>query len=84
MKESAMEQYKQILDIDPTFSSARLSLAKLYLLEGRREEAIDFLDGLLERFPPAKREFVCLRCGHKSSEPLWRCPSCREWSSFNV
>lgn len=84
LRETAMDQYKLILDIDPTFSSARLSLAKLYLVEGRREEAMDLLDNLLQSFPPARKEFACKRCGHKSSEPLWRCPSCGEWNSFNV
>lgn len=82
--ESAVEQYKQILDFDPAFSSARLSLAKLYLLEGRREEAMELLENLMQSFPPAKKEFACKRCGYKSSEPLWKCPSCREWSSFNI
>ena len=84
LKESAVEQYRHILDIDPAFSSARISLAKLYLDRGRKEEMTDVLDSLLESFPPAKKEFICKRCGYKSSEPLWRCPSCKEWDSFNV
>jgi lipopolysaccharide biosynthesis regulator YciM len=84
MIESAVDQYKQILDIDPRFSSARLSLATIYLQEGRREEAMDLLDNLLERLPPAQKEFTCQRCGYKSSEPLWKCPSCKAWNSFNI
>jgi lipopolysaccharide biosynthesis regulator YciM len=82
--ETAVDQYRQILDIDPGFSSARLSLAKIYLTEGHPEEAVDLLDSLMRSFPPAQKEFACQRCGHKSSDPLWRCPSCREWNSFNI
>ncbi|MGB8656535.1 MAG: tetratricopeptide repeat protein [Candidatus Zixiibacteriota bacterium] len=82
--ESAVDQYRQILDIDPSFSSARLSLARLYLSEGRKEESIDLLDNLMESSPPANDEFSCRRCGHKTSQPLWKCPSCGEWNSFDI
>ena len=82
--ETAVDQYRQILDIDPSFSSARLSLATLYLSEGHQEEVVDLLDSLMRSFPPARREFACQQCGHKSFDPLWRCPSCREWNSFNI
>jgi lipopolysaccharide biosynthesis regulator YciM len=84
MIEPAIERYKQILDTDPAFLSAKLSLAKLYQQEGQKGEAIDLLDNLIESLPPAEKEFICQRCGHKSSEPLWRCPSCRSWNSFNI
>jgi lipopolysaccharide biosynthesis regulator YciM len=56
--ESAVEQYKQILDFDSAFSSARLSLAKLYLLEGRREEAMELLENLMQSFP---EKGICLQ-----------------------
>lgn len=82
--ETAVDQYRQILDIDPGFSSARLSLAILYLAERHQEEAVDLLDTLMRSFPPARKEFACQQCGYKSFDPLWRCPSCREWNSFNV
>jgi len=84
MVESAMERYTEILGTDPAFLSARLSLAKLYQQEGRKEDSVDLLDSIIESFPPAEKEFICQRCGHKSSEPLWRCPSCKIWNSFNI
>ncbi|KPK99477.1 MAG: hypothetical protein AMJ91_07635 [candidate division Zixibacteria bacterium SM23_73_3] len=84
MVESAIERYKHILDTDPSFSSARLSLAKLYQQQGQREKSIDFLDNLIEGLPPAEKEFICQRCGYKFTEPLWRCPSCKSWNSFNI
>jgi lipopolysaccharide biosynthesis regulator YciM len=82
--EPAIERYKQILDEDPGFLSARLSLAKLYQQEGRGEDSMDILDETIQNHPPAAKEFSCQRCGHKTTEPLWRCPSCKSWNSFNV
>ncbi len=84
LSETAADQYKQILDIDTGFSAARICLATLNLAEGHREEAMDLLAGLMQSLPPAQKEFACKRCGHKSSEPLWKCPSCQEWNTFNI
>jgi lipopolysaccharide biosynthesis regulator YciM len=82
--ETAADQYRQILDADPNYSAARLSLAMLHLASGRQEEAVDLLENLRQSFPPARREFACQRCGHKSAEPLWKCPSCGDWNSFKI
>jgi lipopolysaccharide biosynthesis regulator YciM len=59
-------------------------LARLYLQENRREESMEILERLTEKLPPDAEQFTCRRCGHKSTEPLWRCPSCKSWNSFNI
>ncbi|HEX7401079.1 MAG TPA: tetratricopeptide repeat protein [candidate division Zixibacteria bacterium] len=82
--ETAVDQYRQILDTDPDYSVARLSLAVLHLASGHQEEAMDLLENLVQSFPPARKEFICQRCGHKSAESLWKCPSCQEWNSFKI
>ena len=84
MIESAMEKYKQILDIASNFLSAKLSLAKLYQEEGRNEKSIDLLDSLIESLPPAFKEFACNQCRYKSPEPLWKCPQCGKLNSFDI
>jgi lipopolysaccharide biosynthesis regulator YciM len=84
MVEEAVEEYTQIIDADSSFLSARLSLAKLYQQEGRKEESIDLLDDLIEILPPAERVFTCSQCEHTTSQPLWRCPSCKSWNSFDI
>jgi lipopolysaccharide biosynthesis regulator YciM len=84
MIESAIEKYRQILDIDPNFLSAKLSLAKLFQEEGWSEKSMDLLEGLIESFSPARKEFVCNQCRYKSSEPLWKCPQCKRWNSFDI
>ncbi len=84
MTRSAVERYKQIMDIDPSFLSARLSLARLYLEEDRKEESLDLLDKVAETLPPSGEQFTCRSCGHRSPQALWRCPSCKSWNSFNI
>jgi lipopolysaccharide biosynthesis regulator YciM len=84
MNELAVEKYKQILDIDPDFLSAKLSLAKLYQEEGWNERSIDLLEGLIESLAPARKEFLCNQCRYKSTEPLWKCPQCGKFSSFDI
>jgi len=82
--ETAVDHYRQILDTDPEYLAARLSLATLHLASGHQEEAMDLLENLMQSFPPARKEFTCQRCGHKSTVPLWKCPSCKEWNSFKI
>lgn len=84
MVESAIERYKQIIDVDPSFLSAKLNLARLYLEQNRNEEAMSILENLTEKLPPTEDQFFCQRCKHRSSEPLWRCPSCKSWNSYNI
>jgi lipopolysaccharide biosynthesis regulator YciM len=84
MIELAIEKYRQVLDIDSSFLSANLSLAKLYQEKGWKEQSIDLLDALIENLPPARKEFVCGRCGYKSAEALWKCPQCRKLNSFDI
>lgn len=84
MIDSAIEKYRLILDIDPNFLSARLSLAKLYQERGWKEESADLLDGLIENLSPVHREFVCNQCAYKSSEALWKCPQCKKLNSFDI
>jgi lipopolysaccharide biosynthesis regulator YciM len=84
MNELAVEKYKQILDIDPGFLSAKLSLAKLYQEEGWNEKSMDLLEGLIESLPPARKEFLCNQCRYKSTQPLWKCPQCGKFSSFDI
>jgi len=84
MTEAALERYREVIDTDPSFLSARLSLARLYLQQNRREESMEVLEKLGESLPPTAEQFACQRCGYNSSEPLWRCPSCKSWNSFNI
>ncbi|MCD6595346.1 tetratricopeptide repeat protein [bacterium] len=39
------------------------------------------IDEQLTKFGESK--FVCKNCGYESDVPLWHCPKCDEWNSFN-
>jgi lipopolysaccharide biosynthesis regulator YciM len=82
--DEAQLKYNQILDIDPSFLPARLSLIRIYQEQNEIEKAKDMVDKLFENLPAKVEYFTCEKCGFSSSEPLWRCPSCREWNSFNI
>lgn len=82
--EEAQLKYDQILEIDPSFLPARLSLIRLYQEANEIEKAKEMVEKLFEALPAKVEYFICEKCGFSSSEPLWRCPSCKEWNSFNI
>jgi lipopolysaccharide biosynthesis regulator YciM len=82
--DEAQLKYNQILEIDPSFVPARLSLIRIYQEQNEKEKARGMVDQLFEILPAKVDNFICEKCGFSSSEPLWRCPSCKEWNSFNI
>jgi lipopolysaccharide biosynthesis regulator YciM len=82
--EEAQLKYNQILDIDPSFLPARLSLIRIYQEQNEIDQAKEMLKNLFETLPAKMEYFTCRKCGFSSSEPLWRCPRCKEWNSFNI
>jgi len=48
------------------------------------DKAKEMVETLFEILPAKVEDFVCEKCGYKSPEPLWRCPGCEEWNSFNI
>src|SRR5207245_8346878 len=70
----AIEQYREILRIDPSETEAALWLARLYRLENEHEKAGEVLRGLLEREPEneaAVEQLTQLRLdGGKSSKSI--------------
>jgi len=82
--EEAQLKYDQILEIDPSFLPARLSLIRLYQESNEIDKAKEMVEKFFENLPAKVEYFNCEKCGFSSSEPLWRCPSCKEWNSFNI
>ena len=82
--EEAELKYGQILEIDPSFLPARLSLIRMYQESNQIDKAKEMVESLFEILPIKVEDFVCEKCGYKSPEPLWRCPGCEEWNSFNI
>jgi len=82
--EQAQERYSLILDIDPLYLPAQLSLLRIYQDKGQTYKTKHIIDGLLDICPSPLNNFICRKCGHNSTEPLWRCPQCKSWNSYNI
>lgn len=39
---------------------------------------------LTEKIIHPKEEYVCSVCGYRSGEPLWHCPKCGGWNTFDL
>lgn len=53
------------------FSSGKIEREAMMEYIGLTEENIFFLD-----------PFVCIECGYRTTEYLWKCPHCHSWESF--
>jgi lipopolysaccharide assembly protein B len=80
--EDALQQLRQVLELDPTCREAHLALLSLYRRQGLPSEALESYERLAKETPqlPGGR-FRCRACSHAQPEPFWRCPSCRLWAT---
>jgi len=83
-RDQARESYKRILEIDPNYLPAKLNLIKICQETGQLEKAKTDLEELSFKLGKRGESFNCSKCGHKSEIPLWKCPTCKEWNSFNI
>lgn len=82
--DQAVDYYKQILENNPTFIPANMGLIKLYEEVGLKDKAKKIMNNLIKAYPLGKDKFNCRNCGYVSDEPLWRCPACKKWDSFDI
>lgn len=82
--DQAEQSYKSIMEIDPSYIHAQVNLIKIHLETGQMEMAKTALEELSSRLGKKGELFTCSKCGYKSEEPVWRCPGCREWNSYNI
>jgi lipopolysaccharide biosynthesis regulator YciM len=80
----AKDSYKKILEIEPNYLPAQLNLIKIYQETGKAEEAKTALEELSFKLGKRGESFICSKCGHKSEIPVWKCPTCKEWNSYNI
>lgn len=82
--DQAQQNYKSILEIDPNYLPAQLNLIKIYQETSQLDKAKTALEELSSKLEKRGEFFICSKCGYESEEPLWRCPGCKEWNSFNI
>jgi lipopolysaccharide biosynthesis regulator YciM len=77
----AIEFCERALAVDPNMAPVRQLLVKLYCQQGEHNKIVKILD-LGARQTLA--EYSCGHCGYRSKEPLWRCPQCHQWRTFDL
>ncbi|NOY78179.1 MAG: tetratricopeptide repeat protein [Calditrichaeota bacterium] len=74
----------QILEGKPDDTDANLLkirlLARLKDFHKLETEVISFTEKIMH----PKEEYVCSSCGYRSGEPLWHCPKCGGWNTFDL
>jgi lipopolysaccharide biosynthesis regulator YciM len=63
---------------------ARQKLVSLYRQAGRTHEAWQAVDGFLTWLPARPGQFACRKCSYQAREPIWFCPQCASFDSFDL
>lgn len=82
--DEAIKSCEKVLEIDPGSAAARQFLVKLYQQRGDQAKVIENLEILVSVTVSTKNRFECNVCGNVSSEPLWYCPQCGQWRTYDL
>jgi len=77
----AIETCERAVQIDPESMAARSALVKFYRQKGDDQKVSQHLEAIVAS---ASDAFSCRNCALQSSDPLWRCPRCGAWRSFQL
>jgi lipopolysaccharide assembly protein B len=80
----ALDVARDLLDRYPDNLWARRFMISTLMENGRNEEIGMLVVELLDQVLADAQIFVCNKCGYKSEEPLWHCPTCTAFNSFNL
>ncbi len=80
----AIQACENALQIDPNCGPARQLLIKYHQQEGNHSKVMEHLMALAKSATVSTQRFACRECGYESPEPLWRCPQCGQWRTFNL
>jgi len=79
--QEAFETCRQALQIQPDDLAAHQLMVSMYQQMGAHQEIAALLQELVLHSP---EEYVCQNCGYLSKKPLWRCPQCHRWRTFDL
>lgn len=80
----AIRQCEGVLDIEPNSQLAKLKLIKLYSKNDNSDLALKTALELADHNNKAQKKYFCSICSYESFNPLWHCPECNSWNSFNL
>jgi lipopolysaccharide assembly protein B len=80
----AIQLYEFALEKYPESNTAKLKLVILYDRNDEKEKALEIAKEVADKSTDFKMEFICTVCNNKTNIPLWHCPKCNSWKSFNL
>ena len=82
--DSAIDLCESVLEKAPDSMNAKMRLVKLYDRKDEKDKALKTALDLADQSADSVRAFICSKCNYHSQIPLWRCPGCNSWKSFNI
>ncbi len=82
--DQAIDLCEQILEKKPEEPNVRLLLMRLLAQKKAFPELSREVLSFTEKILQPKGEFTCSVCGYVSSTPLWHCPQCGNWNTFDL
>lgn len=79
--QEALASCRRALQIEPDDLSARRLMVSIYQQMGADDKIAELLEEMVISSP---EEYLCHHCGYRSRQPLWRCPRCRQWRTFDL
>ena len=75
---------ESVLEKVPDSVTAKMRLIKLYDRKSDKDKALKMALDLADQSTDSLKIFICSKCSYNSSVPLWFCPDCSSWKSFNI
>jgi len=79
--QEALETCRRALQVQPDDLAARQLMVTIYQQMGNHDKIAGLLQEMALHSP---QEYVCQHCGHQSRQPLWHCPQCQQWRTFDL
>ncbi len=80
--EKSLELFKEAARFNPHNLSIHQKIWKLFVKGKLSADKIEDYIKLTEEIIFFLDPFVCIECGYKTTEFLWKCPHCHGWDSF--
>ncbi len=82
--DQAIDLCEQILERKPDEPNAKLLLIRLLAQKKDYPQLTREVLTFTEQVIHPQEEFTCSVCGYRSEEPLWHCPRCGQWNTFDL
>lgn len=81
---SALDVLKDGLERNPDSLWIRRNMILIYAQLKDTDHVLALAHDILERVMSEEYHFKCQQCGNITTEPIWFCPKCRSWDSYDL